>query len=66
MNCPVCNLRDCTWTAEGVCEGTMEPGTVRRRAERRTLLENRRRIVLFVCHASGILLTLAWLTHRIW
>lgn len=61
--CPVCNLPDCTWTAEGVCEGTMEPETVRRRSEDR---KHRRKIARFVCHASGGLFTLAWLAHWMW
>ncbi len=39
MTCPVCNLRDCTWTAEGVCEGTMEPAALRARARRREARE---------------------------
>lgn len=58
--CPICQLPDCSWTAEGVCEGTMEPHAVAARARRREEAAARRHWQRWLLPSTIMLGTLIW------
>lgn len=62
MICPVCQLRDCSWTAEAVCEGTEDPQAVADRAARR---EQRRKFIwwcLYLAYLGGLYGLCFWIS----